>query len=77
MDDDPFVQALAIMREKGSRIMLADLQKIEERMIIGLDPERYAELIGWIYEGLSLTVNDPSYRGDIRPYEADEEEEEE
>jgi hypothetical protein len=60
--DDPFEQALAIIREKGSDIRQADLREIE-----ALFPLMRPDLPGWVYEGLSLIVNDPGYEGDIPP----------
>ena len=65
---DPFSDALAIISERGSDINLVDMREIQS-LIVEFPLERAAELQGWIYEALSLIVNDPLYEGDIPPIE--------
>lgn len=66
--NDPFADALAIISERGSDLNLVDMREIEA-LIVDCPLERAAEMQGWIYEALSLIVNDPLYKGDIPPIE--------
>lgn len=56
------------VRERGDAISAADLTTINA-MLIELPLEEVSEARAWIMEGVSLTVNDPLYSGDILPFD--------
>jgi hypothetical protein len=58
----------AIMNEKGDSIMQADLDRIEQIFSEMPETERSATR-PWFYEGMFLIINDPLYKGDIKPSE--------
>jgi hypothetical protein len=66
MTNDPFGDALAIIRERGKEIDLLDKREIDS-LIVEFPLERAADMQAILYEALSLIVNAPEYNGDIPP----------
>lgn len=63
----PINEALAILSEKGSDLMQADLDTMEE-LFTKIPPKEWGDVL-LLIEGVALVINDPSYEGDIKPIE--------
>lgn len=61
----PIDEAQAILSEKGSDLMQANLDAMEE-LFTQIPPEQWDDVL-MLMEGVALVVNDPSYKGDIAP----------
>jgi len=61
----PIDKAQAILSAKGSKLMQADLDAMEE-IFTEVDPEEWDDVL-LVMEGVALVVNDPDYKGDIPP----------
>jgi hypothetical protein len=57
-------QMMGILREKGDRIMRADLDQVQ-MLLARMTPESRSEITPWVFEGLFLQVNAPGYDGDL------------
>lgn len=61
----PIDLAQAIFSKKGSGLMQADLDAMEE-IFTDIPPEEWDDVY-LLMDGVALVVNDPSYTGDIQP----------
>lgn len=61
----PIDRAQAILEDKGSELMQADLDAMQE-IFTEISPDDWDDVL-LLMEGVALVVNDPSYSGDIPP----------